>query len=301
MSLLVTGSVGIDTVQTPYGVNEDCIGGSAVYFSMAASFFTDVKFVGVIGEDCPFDLAELFAGKSVDLKGLETRKGSKTFRWNGTYEGDMNEARTDAVQLNVLAEQPPVVPESFRGSDYVFLANTAPALQMELLGQLENHSFVAADTMNLWIQTAAADLKRLLQEIDLLVLNDGEAKLLTGQHNLVSAAKSILEMGPRFVVIKKGEHGSMLYSIEGDVFLLPAFPASIVIDPTGAGDSFAGGMMGYLSKSGVVDVISLRNAMVYGTVMASFTIGDFSIHGLKSATREMIEERFDRLRKVTQF
>ncbi|MHC4288785.1 MAG: PfkB family carbohydrate kinase [Planctomycetota bacterium] len=301
MSLLVTGSVGIDTVQTPYGVNEDCIGGSAVYFSMAAGFFTDVKFVGVIGEDCPFDLAELFAGKSVDLKGLETRKGSKTFRWNGTYEGDMNEARTDAVQLNVLAEQPPVVPESFRGSDYVFLANTAPALQMELLGQLENHSFVAADTMNLWIQTAAADLKRLLQEIDLLVLNDGEAKLLTGQHNLVSAAKSILEMGPRFVVIKKGEHGSMLYSIEGDVFLLPAFPASIVIDPTGAGDSFAGGMMGYLSKSGVVDVISLRNAMVYGTVMASFTIGDFSIHGLKSATREMIEERFDRLRKVTQF
>lgn len=301
MSLLVTGSVGIDTVQTPYGVNEDCIGGSAVYFSMAASFFTDVKFVGVIGEDCPFDLAELFAGKSVDLKGLETRKGSKTFRWNGTYEGDMNEARTDAVQLNVLAEQPPVVPESFRGSDYVFLANTAPALQMELLGQLENHSFVAADTMNLWIQTAAADLKRLLQEINLLVLNDGEAKLLTGQHNLVSAAKSILEMGPRFVVIKKGEHGSMLYSIEGDVFLLPAFPASIVIDPTGAGDSFAGGMMGYLSKSGVVDVISLRNAMVYGTVMASFTIGDFSIHGLKSATREMIEERFDRLRKVTQF
>ncbi|MHC5164048.1 MAG: PfkB family carbohydrate kinase [Planctomycetota bacterium] len=268
---------------------------------MAAGFFTDVKFVGVIGEDCPFDLAELFAGKSVDLKGLETRKGSKTFRWNGTYEGDMNEARTDAVQLNVLAEQPPVVPESFRGSDYVFLANTAPALQMELLGQLENHSFVAADTMNLWIQTAAADLKRLLQEIDLLVLNDGEAKLLTGQHNLVSAAKSILEMGPRFVVIKKGEHGSMLYSIEGDVFLLPAFPASIVIDPTGAGDSFAGGMMGYLSKSGVVDVISLRNAMVYGTVMASFTIGDFSIHGLKSATREMIEERFDRLRKVTQF
>ena len=301
MSLLVTGSVGIDTVQTPYGINKDCIGGSAVYFSMAAGFFTDVKFVGVIGEDCPFDLAELFAGKSVDLKGLETRKGSKTFRWNGTYEGDMNEARTDAVQLNVLAEQPPVVPESFRGSDYVFLANTAPALQMELLGQLENHSFVAADTMNLWIQTAAADLKRLLQEIDLLVLNDGEAKLLTGQHNLVSAAKSILEMGPRFVVIKKGEHGSMLYDAEGDIFLLPAYPATTVIDPTGAGDSFAGGMMGHLSQSGTIDVISIRNAMVYGTVMASFTIGDFSIHGLKSATREMIEERFDRLRKVTQF
>lgn len=301
MSLLVTGSVGIDTVQTPYGINEDCIGGSAVYFSMAAGFFTDVKFVGVVGDDCPFDLADLFHGRNVDLKGLETRTGSKTFRWAGSYEGDMNEARTDAVQLNVLAEQPPTVPESFRSSEFVFLANTAPALQMELLGQLEHSSFVAADTMNLWISTAKADLKELLSRIDMLVLNDGEAKLLTDQNNLVSAAKAILEMGPRFVLIKKGEHGSMLYSVEGDTFLLPAYPASVVIDPTGAGDSFAGGMMGYLSKSETVDVISLRNAMVYGTVMASFTIGDFSIHGLKTATDEMIDERFDHLRKVTQF
>lgn len=301
MSLLVTGSVGIDTVQTPYGVNKDCIGGSAVYFSMAAGFFADVKFVGVIGDDCPFDLAELFHSRDVDLKGLEVRPGSKTFRWHGTYEGDMNEARTDAVQLNVLAEQPPAVPESFRNCEYVFLANTAPSLQMKLLEQLANHSFVAADTMNLWIETAGEDLKQLLQRIDLLVLNDGEAKLLTGQHNLVSAAKSILEMGPRFVVIKKGEHGSMLYDAEGNIFLLPAFPAAVVIDPTGAGDSFAGGMMGCLAQSGTIDVMTLRSAMVYGTVMASFTIGDFSIHGIKTATREMIDERFDRLRKITQF
>ena len=301
MSLLVTGSVGIDTVKTPYGTNEDCMGGSAVYFSMAASFFTDVKFVGVIGDDCPFDLTELFRNKAVDLEGLETRTGSKTFRWHGTYEGDMNEARTDAVQLNVLAEQPPAVPESFHHCEFVFLANTAPSLQMKLLDQLENSSFVAADTMNLWIETAGEDLKQLLQRIDLLVLNDGEAKLLTGQNNLTSAAKSILDMGPRFVVIKKGEHGSLLNSIEGDTFLLPAYPTSVVIDPTGAGDSFAGGMMGYLSQSGAIDVISLRNAMVYGTVMASFTIGDFSIHGIKTATREMIDERFDRLRKITQF
>ena len=301
MSLLVTGSVGIDTVRTPYGVNEDCIGGSAVYFSMAASFFTDVKFVGVIGDDCPFDLAELFRGRDVDLKGLETRTGSKTFRWCGTYEGDMNEARTDTVDLNVLAEQPPAIPESFRNCESVFLANTAPSLQMKLLDPLENPSFVAADTMNLWIETAGEDLKQLLQQIDLLVLNDGEAKLLTGQHNLVSAAKSILDMGPRFVVIKKGEHGSMLYSAEGNTFLLPAYPTAVVIDPTGAGDSFAGGMMGHLSQTGAIDVISLRNAMVYGTVMASFTIGDFSIHGIKTATHEMIDERFDRLRKITQF
>lgn len=301
MSLLVTGSVGIDTVQTPYGVNKDCIGGSAVYFSMAAGFFTDVKFVGVTGDDCPFDLAELFQGKDVDLAGLEVRAGSKTFRWNGTYEGNMNDARTDAVQLNVLAEQPPAVPESFQDCEFVFLANTAPALQMKLLEQMESPAFVAADTMNLWIQTAGKDLEQLLQRIDMLVLNDGEAKLLTGQHNLVSAAKSILNMGPRFVVIKKGEHGSMLYSADGDIFLLPAFPASVVIDPTGAGDSFAGGMMGHLSQSGVIDVISLRNAIVYGTVMASFTIGDFSIHGIKAATRQMIDERFDQLRRITQF
>lgn len=301
MSLLVTGSVGIDTIQTPYGVNKDCLGGSAVYFSMAAGYFTNVKFVGVVGDDCPFDLAELFQDKDVDLNGLESRPGSKTFRWSGSYEGDMNEARTDAVELNVLAEQPPTVPESFRGCEFVFLANTAPALQMKLLDQLKGQAFVAADTMNLWIDTACEDLKQLLGRIDLLVLNDGEAKLLTGQRNLVSAAKSILEMGPRFVVIKKGEHGSMLYSAAGDIFLLPAFPASVVIDPTGAGDSFAGGMMGHLSQSGEVDVISLRHAMVYGTVMASFTIGDFSIHGIKSATRQMIGERFDRLRKVTQF
>jgi len=301
MSLLVTGSVGIDTVKTPYGINEDCIGGSAVYFSMAAGVFTDVKFVGVIGDDCPFDLTELFADKPVDLEGLEVRTGSKTFRWHGTYEGDMNEARTDAVELNVLAEQPPAVPERFRHCNHVFLANTAPSLQIQLLDQLASPAFVAADTMNHWIETAEADLKELLSQIDMLILNDNEAKLLTGQKNLVTAAKSILEMGPRFVVIKKGEHGSMMYDTKGDVFLLPAYPATVVIDPTGAGDSFAGGMMGYLSQAGAVDVASLRNAIVYGTVMASFTIGDFSIHGIKKATREMIDERFDRLRKVTQF
>ena len=229
MTLLVTGSVGIDTVQTPYGVNEDCIGGSAVYFSMAAGFFTNVKFVGVIGDDCPFDLAALFHGRDVDLKGLETRAGSKTFRWCGSYEGDMNEARTDTVDLNVLSEQPPAVPENFRSSEYVFLANTTPALQMKLLDQLESSSFVAADTMNHWIMTEKADLRELLSRIDMLILNDGEAKLLTDQHNLVSAAKSILDMGPRFVVIKKGEHGSMLYSVEGDTFLLPPMPVGGIL------------------------------------------------------------------------
>lgn len=301
MSLLVTGSVGIDTVRTPYGLNENCIGGSAVYFSMAASVFTDVKFVGVIGADCPFDLADLFQNRPVDLEGLEVRKGSKTFRWNGSYEGSMNEARTDAVQLNVLAERPPVVPEAFGDSEYVFLANTAPSLQMKLLDQLHHPKIVAADTMNLWIQTAKEDLKFLLERIDLLVLNDGEARLLTEHHNLISAAKSILTMGPRFVVIKKGEHGSLMVDHRGNTFLLPAYPADVVIDPTGAGDSFAGGMMGYIAQCNSVDTMTLQKAIAYGTVVASFTIGDFSIHGIKNATQKMIEERFDRLRKITQF
>ncbi|MDH4202424.1 MAG: PfkB family carbohydrate kinase [Phycisphaerae bacterium] len=301
MSLLVTGSVGIDTVRTPYGLNQDCIGGSAVYFSMAASYFTEVKFVGVVGDDCPFDLADLFRTKPVDLAGLEIRAGSRTFRWQGSYEGSMNEARTDAVELNVLAEQPPAVPEAFRGSEYVFLANTAPSLQMKLLDQLHNLKIVAADTMNLWIQTAGDDLKKLLGRVDLLVINDGEAKLLTGHYNLISAARQIIEMGPRFVVIKKGEHGSMMVDSRGNIFLLPAYPTDVVIDPTGAGDSFAGGLMGYAAQVGSVDTMTLQKAIAHGTVMASFTIGDFSIHGIKNATQEMIEERFDRLRKITQF
>jgi sugar/nucleoside kinase (ribokinase family) len=301
MSLLVTGSVGIDTVRTPFGLNQDCIGGSAVYFSMAAGFFTDVKFIGVIGDDCPFDLQELFSAKPVDLTGLEVRRGSKTFRWHGTYEGDMNEVRTDIVELNVLAEKPPAVPDSFRDCDYIFLANTAPLLQMELLDQLGRPAFVAADTMNLWIETANEDLKRLLERIDMLVLNENESKLLTGHRNLLNAAKTIVQMGPRIVIIKKGEYGSMMVERNGSIFLLPAYPTTVVIDPTGAGDAFAGGLMGYLAQSETVDLTCLQNAMAYGTVTASFTIGDFSIHGIWSATREKIEERFDMLRKVTQF
>jgi sugar/nucleoside kinase (ribokinase family) len=213
----------------------------------------------------------------------------------------MNSANTEAVELNVLAENPPKMPESYQDSEYVFLANTSPSLQMKLLDQLCRPSFVAADTMNLWITTAQDDLRQLLDRIDMLIINEGEAKLLTGHRNLVTAAKVIIEMGPRVVIIKKGEYGSMMITAEGDHFLLPAYPAEVVIDPTGAGDSFAGGLMGYLAAAGRVDVISLRNAMVYGTVAASFTIGDFSVYGIRNATRAMIDDRFDQLRKFTQF
>jgi len=301
MSLLVTGSIGIDTVKTPYGYSQECVGGSAVYFSMAASFFGPVRFVGVVGEDCPFELTEVFEGRPVDLAGLEVRPGSRTFRWHGSYEGEMEEAKTDAVELNVLAETPPAMPEAFRDSQFVFLANTAPALQMELLEQLRSPTFVAADTMNHWIVTAQDDLKLLLDRIDLIVLNEGEAKLLTGQGSIVTAAQALLDMGPKAAIVKKGQYGSMMVTTEGDCFILPAFPTSVVIDPTGAGDAFAGGMMGYLAKVDHADATALRHAMVYGTVVSSFTISDFSIHGIKVVGMDDIEERFDTLRKITQF
>jgi len=301
MSLLVTGSIGIDKIKTPYGFSEDCLGGSAVHFSMAASLFCPVRFVGVVGDDCPFDLGESFGDRDVDLQGLEIRPQSKTFRWMGTYEGDMNEARTDGVELNVLSEAPPSVPDTYRDTEYVFLANTAPSLQLKLLDQIGCPKFVAADTMNHWIVTSGDKLKVLLDRIDMLVLNEGEAKLLTGHRNLMSAAQSILAMGPQVVIIKKGEYGSMMCNSDGDCFVLPAFPTSVVIDPTGAGDSFAGGLMGHLGQVDKVDIISLRNAMVYGTVAASFTIGDFSIHGINAVKKADVDQRYDFLRKATQF
>jgi len=301
MSLLVTGSIGIDTVKTPFGMSESCIGGSAVHFSMSASFFTSVRFLGVVGDDCPFDLADVFKDREVILDGLEVRKGSKTFRWSGSYEGEMNEAKTDSVDLNVLAEDPPTVPESYKDSEYVFLANTAPSLQIQLLEQISSPTFVAADTMNLWITTEVDALKDLLDRIDMLVLNEGEAKLLTGQHNLMTATQDIIAMGPDVVIVKKGEYGSMMCNKDGDCFILPAFPTAVVIDATGAGDSFAGAMMGYLAQANKVDVTSLRSAIAYGTVASSFTIGDFSIHGIKAVDKADVEERLDTLRKATQF
>jgi sugar/nucleoside kinase (ribokinase family) len=301
MSLLVTGSIGIDTVKTPFGVSESCVGGSAVYFSLSASFYAPVRFLGVIGEDCPFNLKDVFAGRDVDLEGLEVRSGSKTFRWEGSYEGAMNEATTDAVELNVLAEAPPVVPQSYKDTKFVFLANTAPGLQIQLMDQIDSPTLVAADTMNLWIETANADLKKLLTKIDMLVLNDGEARQLTGEKNIIKAAEAILAMGPEYVVIKKGEYGSMLCNKAGEMFILPAYPASKVIDPTGAGDSFAGAMMGYMAKAGTADFATLKKAVVYGTVASSFTIGDFSVSGLKNTDVDKMQQRYDELRKVTQF
>jgi cytidine kinase len=300
MSLLVTGSIGIDTVETPFGRREDVIGGSAVYFSYAASFFTPVRLVGVVGEDCPPALLNVFEGRDVDVSGLEIRKGSKTFRWQGSYVKDMNEAVTVKVDLNVLAERAPKIPERFLDTQYVFLANTHPVLQQEMVGALRSPRLVVADTMNLWIQTEQKELRKLLSKIDGLVLNDGEARLLTDQKNLVTAAQDVLKMGPKFVVIKKGENGSLMCS-QRDLFVLPAFPADKVVDPTGAGDSFAGGLMGYMATQGTASSATIKRALAFGTVVASFTIADFSLSGLQKATRDAIDDRWHAFKQAMSF
>jgi len=298
MSLLVTGSIGIDTVESPAGKAEEILGGSSIYFSQAASFFSPVRLVGVVGEDCPDGfLAPLEANDQIDLAGLEGRPGSKTFRWHGRYHDDVNERDTVAVDLNVLGEAGPTIPDSFRDSGYVFLANTHPALQAELLGQLRGPTFVAADTMDLWINTERDMLMELLGKIDAIILNDSEAKLLTGDQNVVTAGLELLQTVRSLVVVKKGEHGSLLFMDE-KVYALPSFPVRNVVDPTGAGDSFAGAMIGYLASVDASDVASVRKAVGYGTVTASITLEDFSLAALLAADRAGIDDRlaeFDRI------
>ena len=301
MSLLVTGSIGIDTVEAPSGRVVDALGGSSVYFSYAAGFFGPVRFVGVVGDDCPADfLKPLHENPNIDMSGLEVRKGSKTFRWHGRYHEDVNERDTVAVDLNVLAETGPTIPEKFRDSQYVFLANTHPALQAELLGQLTAPVLVVADTMDLWINGERESLMKLIGRIDGLVLNDSEAKLLTGRQNVVAAGLEIAKKVRRFVVVKKGEHGSLLFA-DGRVFTFPAFPAVNVIDPTGAGDSFAGAMMGFLAARGSIDTAALRRAIACGTVTASFTLEDFSLNRFFQINLSAIESRMKQFEELTRF
>lgn len=294
MSLLVTGSIGIDTVETPHGRIENALGGSSVYFSLAAALFTKVRLVGVVGEDFDLSLFEPLRRKGVDLAGIEVRRGSKTFRWTGRYQGAMNDAETIDVKLNVLAERGAPIPEQFKDSRFVFLANTHPALQRATIDALPHVKLVVCDTMNIWIQGERAELLKTLARVHGLVLNEGEARLLTGTQNLVTAGRRIMELGPRFVVIKKGEHGSLLVS-QDDLFLAPAYPTENTIDPTGCGDTFAGAMMGYLAAQPVFDANILRQAMVRGSVVASFVIESFSIDALAAVTPERVLERLERL------
>ena len=300
MSLLVTGSIAIDTVQTPFGQAEGVLGGSACYFSYAAGFFGPVRLMGAVGPDFPQEYLELLKSRDIDIQGLEVRPNSKTFRWAGSYAGSMNEAKTTDLQLNVLAEAPPKVPKAFRDSEFVFLANTSPLLQLDLLSQLDSPQLVVADTRDHWISETREDFLELLKKISGLVLNDFEARILTGLDNMVAAGKAILKLGPRFVVIKKGEHGCLLF--EGaNICALPAYPTAAVKDPTGAGDCFAGGMMGYLAREKADDFGALRQAMGYGTILASFAIEEFSLGGLQRITRADINTRLEEFQGLIGF
>ena len=300
MPLIVTGSIGIDSVHAPTGDAEDVLGGSCIYFAAAASFFTPVRLVAAVGEDFPPHFLDTFRHFKIDLDGLEQRTGSKTFRWRGKYHENMNQRDTLEVELNVLAESLPPVPHHYRDSQFVFLANTHPAGQLDLLGNFPKRSLAVADTMDLWIETERPTLLKLLKQIDGLVLNDSEAFMLTEESNLIKAADHILTMGPKFVVVKKGEHGSLLIHKDGEI-VLPAYPARAVIDPTGAGDSFAGGMMGFLSATGDLSLGGLRQAMAYGTIIASYNIEAFSLDRMKQIARKDVDQRFASYRAMFDF
>ena len=299
MPLLVVGSVAIDNVETPQARRDGLLGGSATHFSYAASFFTEVQLVGVVGQDWPPEHTELLKGRGIDTSGLQVVDG-KTFTWTGRYEPNMNDRETLDVQLNVFGEFNPVLSDKYRRTEYVFLANGVPALQMKVLDQVPGCRLAVADSMELWIQTAHADLMELFKRIDGLVINDSEAKMLAKTENLVLAGHRVREMGPKFVVIKKGEHGAMFFS-EHETYVMPAFPTEKVIDPTGAGDSFAGGMMGYLAQQGNFDPATLKTAMAYGTLVASFNVEGFGLERMREISREDIEKRMVAYRKMLSF
>jgi sugar/nucleoside kinase (ribokinase family) len=299
-SLCVVGTVAFDDVQTPSGTRSGILGGSATYFGVASSYFTNVGIVGVVGEDFPDDFRRVLTRHDLDLSGLEVNPGGQTFHWSGRYEGSMDQAETLATDLNVLETFSPTLPEVYRECPYVFLANTDPKIQMSVLDQLKSPRLVVMDTMNLWIDIARDALLDVMARVDGLVINDAEAKALSGQDNLIAAGRALLGFGPRFVIVKKGEHGSFLFS-ERRLFALPSYPLEQVVDPTGAGDSFAGGLMGYLAGENAQRIDDICHAMLYGTVVASFTVSDFSLDELGNLDRGVLEERATELRRFISF
>ena len=308
MPLVVTGTVSVDTVYTPHqGHREGILGGSCTYFAAAASFYGPVRLVAAVGEDFPSAMMDSFKKfEAIDTRGLEVREGSQTFRWGGKYLDNMDSRETLFTELGVLEEMPPRVPEDYRDSEFVFLANTHPAVQLEMLANFSKRRLVVADTMDFWIDSARDELTNLLKRVDGLVLNFDEAEQFTGKRNTVSAARHILELGPKFVVVKKGEHGCIIVHQDG-IAALPAYPAEDVIDPTGAGDSFAGGMMGFIaaeadrgSQDDPADFGTIRRALAHGTVIASFNIESFSLDRLTKLTRDEVGERFDEFAKMVR-
>jgi sugar/nucleoside kinase (ribokinase family) len=297
--LLVVGSVALDTVRTPFGEASEVLGGSATYFATAASYFTGVDLIAVVGEDFPEQHLKFLKSRGIDLTGLERRKGD-TFRWKGEYTHQLNEAHTLDTRLNVFETFRPKIPESYRSPDLLFLGNIDPELQLDVLKQVKRPKLVACDTMNFWINGKQEALWRTLAQVDVLIINDGEARALGGHPNLVQVARNILARGPKHLIVKRGEYGVLFFSHK-QMFGAPAFPLEEIKDPTGAGDTFAGGFMGYLASTGNLSESSIRQAIIFGSVMASFTVEAFSLDRLRGLDYKEIEARFREFKRLTQF
>jgi sugar/nucleoside kinase (ribokinase family) len=301
MSVLVVGSIALDTVKTPVEEHSDQLGGSASYAALGASFFTPVHLVGVVGSDFPESEFEFWKSHDIDASGVQRAKGD-TFRWSGEYAWDMNTRETRSVALNVFETFEPELPENFRETDFVLLANIAPSLQSHVLDQMKRPRFVIADTMDLWIETTRKDLDALIPRVDLLILNDSEARQMTGETSLIRAGRVIRRSGPKYVAVKKGEHGALLFGPE-EFFSCGAYPLEDIHDPTGAGDTFAGGVAGYLAgkSQGEIDFAQLRKALIYGSVLASFNVEAFSMDRMRSLTTQEIDERYEMFKLMSQF
>jgi sugar/nucleoside kinase (ribokinase family) len=300
MSILVVGSVAFDNIKTPFGTAERCLGGSATYFSVAASFFTPVDLVAVVGDDFGEDEVSVFRGRNINLDGLQRVKGGKTFFWAGEYGYDLNVAQTRDTQLNVFADFTPQLTAQQRKSDVLFLANIDPDLQFEVLSQVERPRLVALDTMNYWITSKPDSLKRVFSAVDLIIINEAEVRQFTREPNLVKAARQILELGASTLVVKRGEYGVLMITCDA-IFAAPAYPLESVFDPTGAGDTFAGGFLGYLSSRQEVHDRELRRAIIFGSVLASFTVEKFALDRLREISLREVHERYQDFRALTHF
>jgi len=301
VSLLIVGSVALDTVETPFGRAQDALGGSAVYISVSSSYFTaPVRLVGVVGGDFAKEHISFLESRHVDLDGLQTVEGGKTFRWGGKYHYDLNVRDTLFTSLNVFEKFDPKIPEAYRVSGYVCLGNIDPTLQLQVLGQLNKPRLVVGDTMNYWIETKPNELFKTMKHMDVLIINDSEARLLTQEPNLIKAAKQIIGMGPQAVIIKKGEHGAMLVTSD-TIFSAPAFPLENIFDPTGAGDSFAGGFIGWLARTEDLSPDNLKRAVIYGSTLASFCVEKFSVDGLRDLSYLKIHDRFRSFMELSRF
>lgn len=290
MKLLVVGSIALDSIETPFGKEVNILGGSASYFSLAASMFTDVCAVAVVGRDFPEEHLDLFRSKGIALNGVK-RENGETFRWEGKYGYDLGDPETLGTHLNVFENFKPVLPEEYRDIEYVFLANIDPELQLSVLNQVKNPKVVACDTMNYWIENKPEALKEVIKRVDILMLNDSETRILAKEPRITHAARTVLELGPKVLIVKRGEYGALMFSKEG-IFWAPSYPLEEVIDPTGAGDSFAGGFMGFIAGQGIAEHVGYKTAVVFGSVIASFTVENFSVKRLAQLRRSDVDKRF---------